>query len=75
MDLLHQHLCEEFGFRKLNIPPMGCYKSHSYLMDRFAMFDVHPANFVQVSAEMILPIDVIMMEFDGDELAVLQAAL
>jgi hypothetical protein len=30
---------------------------------------------VQVSAEIILPIDVIMMEFDGDELAVLQAAL
>jgi hypothetical protein len=75
MDLLHQHLCGEFGFRKLNIAPMGYYKSHSYLMDRFAMFDVHPANFVQVSAEIILPIDVIMMEFDGDELAVQQAAL
>jgi hypothetical protein len=44
-------------------------------LERFAMFDVHPANFVQVSAEIILPIDVIMMEFGGDELAVLQAAL
>jgi hypothetical protein len=44
-------------------------------MDRFAMFDVHPANFVQVSAEIILPIDVIMMEFNANELAVLQAAL
>ena len=54
---------------------MGYYKSQSYLMGRFAMFDVHPANFVQVTPEIILPIDVIMMEFDGDELAILQASL
>ena len=54
---------------------MGYYKSHSYLQGRFAMFDVHPANFVQVSSMVILPIDVIMMECDGFELAALEAAL
>ena len=75
LDFLQKYLCGEFGFRKLNIAPMGYYKSQSYLMGRFAMFDVHPANFVQVSPEIILPIDVIMMEFDGDELAILQASL
>ena len=72
---LHEYLIREFGFRKLNIAPMGYYKSHSYLMNRWGMFDVHPANFVQVSPEIILPIDVIMMEFAGVELALLQAAL
>ena len=75
LDFLQKYLCGEFGFRKLNIAPMGYYKSQSYLMGRSAMFDVHPANFVQVTPEMILPIDVIMMEFDGDELAILQASL
>jgi hypothetical protein len=44
-------------------------------MGRFAMFDVYPANFVQVSPEIILPIDVIMMEFEGNELTILQASL
>lgn len=74
-DFLHDYLCGEFGFRKLNIAPMGYYKSHSYLQGRFAMFDVHPANFVQVSASLILPIDVIMMECEGLELAALESAL
>jgi hypothetical protein len=74
LDFLQEYLCGEFGFRKLKIAPMGYYKSQSYLMGRFAMFDVHPANFVQVSPEIILPIDVIMMEFGGDELAFLQAS-
>ncbi|MFM8717762.1 MAG: hypothetical protein ACKOHM_10880 [Spartobacteria bacterium] len=54
---------------------MGYYKSHSYLLGRFAMFDVHPANFVQVSSKVVLPIDVIMMECEGGELAALEAAL
>lgn len=75
MDFLNEYLCSELGFQKLNIPPMGYYKSQSYLMGRYAMFDVHPANFVQVSPEIILPIDVIMMEFVGDELAILRASL
>jgi hypothetical protein len=74
-DFLHDYLCGEFGFRKLKIAPMGYYKSHSYLHGRFAMFDVHPANFVQVSTNLILPIDVIMMECEGHELASLEAAL
>jgi hypothetical protein len=74
-DFLNDYLCCEFGFRKLNIAPMGYYKSHSYIFGRFAMFDVHPANFVQVSPKVILPIDVIMMEFEGRELASLEAAL
>jgi hypothetical protein len=75
LDLLHHYLCGEFGFRLLNIAPMGYYKSHSYLMDCFAMFDVHPANCVQVTPKILLPIDVIMMEFEGEELEALQAAL
>lgn len=74
-DFLNDYLCGEFGFRKLKIPPMGYYKSHSYLHGRFAMFDVHPANFVQVSSKVVLPIDVIMMECEGVELAALEAAL
>jgi len=74
-DVLHEYLCSEFGFRKLKIAPMGYYKSHSYLHRRYAMFDVHPANFVQVSSNLILPIDVIMMECEGAELAALEAAL
>jgi hypothetical protein len=45
-DFLNDYMCGEFGFRKLKIAPMGYYKSHSYLLGRFAMFDVHPANFV-----------------------------
>jgi len=71
-DVLHNYLCQEFGFRRLNIPPMGYYKSLSYLQGNFAMFDVHPANFVQVSPGEILPIDVIMVEFHAKELAALQ---
>jgi len=54
---------------------MGYYKSHSYLLGRFAMFDVHPANFFQVSSMVILPIDVIMVECEGTELAALEASL
>lgn len=72
-DMLHDYLCREFGFRRLNIPPMGYYKSLSFLRDSIGLFDVHPANFVQVSPELILPIDVIMIEFSGTELAALQA--
>ena len=74
-DCLNQFLCSELGFQNLNIAPMGYYKSQSYLMGRCAMFDVHPANFVQVSPDIILPIDVIMMEFEGDELDILSKAV
>ncbi len=70
---LHNYLQKEFGFRRLNIPPMGYYNSSSYLRGRHAMFDVHPANFVQVTTDIILPIDVIMIEYDGIELAALES--
>ncbi|TSA34945.1 MAG: hypothetical protein D4R65_05480 [Verrucomicrobiaceae bacterium] len=74
-DVLHDYLCREFGFRRLNNTPMGYYKSLSYLQGHFAMFDVHPANFVQVASGQILPIDVIMIEFHGKELVALQQRL
>jgi hypothetical protein len=71
-DELDSFLRNEFGFRPLNIPPMGYYKSASYLRDDVAMFDVHPANFVETSPRVIVPIDVIMIQFFGPELDLLQ---
>ncbi len=70
---LHEHLCDEFGFRRLAIPPMGYYKSSSYLHDDIAMFDVHPANFIRTHDNLLVPIDVIMIRFAGPELDVLRA--
>jgi hypothetical protein len=71
-ELLHAYLCDEPGFRRLDIPPMGYYKSASYLRGDVAMFDVHPANFVLTPPGAIVPIDVIMIRFTGAELEALQ---
>ncbi len=73
MDDLHECLCGEFGFRRLDVPPMGYYKSASYLRGNIGMFDVHPANFVQVASGLIVPIDVIMIEFEEADLRKLGA--
>lgn len=74
-DALHTFLTDEAGFQRLDFPPMGFYKSASYLRDDFGMFDVHPANFVLSHSGLIAPIDVIMVRFDGDDLACLRAAV
>lgn len=70
---LHEYLLAEAGFQRLNIPPMGYYKSASYLRGDVGMFDVHPANFVLTPQGIVVPIDVIMIGFEGTDLATLRA--
>ncbi len=71
-DILHKYLSLEFDFQRLNLPPMGYYKSASYLFGNMGMFDVHPANFVETPKGIIVPIDVIMIRFSGEDLEILR---
>jgi hypothetical protein len=75
VDFLQKYLCGEFGFRKLKIAPMGYYKSQSLWAVLRCLMCSSGKLFVQVSPEIIMPIDEIMMEFEGDELTILQASL
>jgi hypothetical protein len=72
---LDHHLREQFGFRRLNIPPMGYHKSRSYLLDNLGLFDVHPANAVMTPGGTLVPIDFILVKFDRTEQARLEARI
>ena len=60
-----------FGFHRLDIEHMGYEGSHSYLMDNVGLFDAHPANF-RISEGILVPIDVILVEFSPEDAAHLQ---
>lgn len=61
---MDRHLRESEGFVRLAIPPMGYYKSRSYLRDNIALFDVHPANCVVTRDGALVPIDFILLELN-----------
>lgn len=71
MDEMHDALVGDYGFQQLNIPPMGYYKSKSYIRDDLGLFDAHPANFVKTRDGTIVPIDVILVRFAPAEAAIL----
>jgi hypothetical protein len=62
LEEMDRHLRESEGFTRLAIPPMGYYKSHSYLRDNIALFDVHPANCVVTRDGSLVPIDFIPLQ-------------
>ena len=72
---LDRHLHEHFGCRRLAIPSMGYHKSLSCLSGNLGLFDVHPANAVLVSGGVLVPIDFILVEFDGTGRALLEARI
>lgn len=53
------------------VPPMGHYRSYSYLKGNVGIFDVHPANCV-ISEGVLVPIDFILVRFGPDSLAMLE---
>lgn len=63
-----------FGFHRLDIEHMGYEGSHSYLMGNIGLFDAHPANF-RISEGILVPIDVILVEFSPEDAACLQQRL
>jgi len=63
-----------YGFRRLDIEPMGYEGSHSYLMGNVGLFDAHPANF-RISEGILVPIDVILVAFSPEDAACLQQRL
>lgn len=64
-------LTRSFGFRLLDIPPMGFYKAHSFLHGDIGIFDAHPANFVKSKDGTLLPIDLILVRYSAAEAALL----
>ena len=65
----------QFGYRRLAIPPMGFYKSMSYLRFLTGVFDAHPANFRLTPDGVLVPIDVIPVRFSKADAAVLRQAV
>jgi hypothetical protein len=51
-------------FSRLDIPPMGYYKSLSYIRDSLGLFDAHPANCVVGGHGHLIPIDFILVELE-----------
>jgi hypothetical protein len=69
---MDRRLRESEGFARLDIPPMGHYKSRSYLRGNLGLFDAHPANRVISADDDLIPIDFIplkLAEMDRDLLA------
>ena len=61
----------QHGCSRLDVPPMGHYKSYSYMRGHVGVFDVHPANCVVAQNAVLVPIDFILVEFEGDALGAL----
>jgi hypothetical protein len=65
----------QHGCVRLDVPPMGHYKSYSYIRGHVGVFDVHPANCVVAQNAVLVPIDFILVEFEGDALEALRSRL
>ena len=66
---MNDSLIGQYGFKRLSIPPMGHYRSYSYLWEDIGVFDVHPANCVETAAGILVPIDFVLVRFDADTVA------
>jgi hypothetical protein len=73
LEEMDRHLRESEGFARLAIPPMGYYKSLSYLRDNVGLFDAHPANCVVTRDGSLVPIDFILLELTPDDHRILAA--
>ncbi len=60
-------LAAQHGLRRLRVPPMGHYRSFSFLRGALGCFDVHPANCVVAEEGTIVPIDFVMVNFGEAE--------
>ncbi|HEY1792269.1 MAG TPA: hypothetical protein VGG34_05080 [Opitutaceae bacterium] len=58
-------------FMRLDIPPMGNYKSLSYIRGDLGLFDVHPANCVVNADGEPISIDFILRELADKDRATL----
>ena len=73
LEEMDRRLRESEGFARLAIPPMGYYKSLSYLRGNVALFDAHPANCVVTREGTLVPIDFILFELNSDNQRILAA--
>ncbi|MDB6169630.1 MAG: hypothetical protein JWM88_2494 [Verrucomicrobia bacterium] len=75
LEEMEKLLREDYRCQRLQVPPMGFYKSYSYLRDHVAVFDAHPANCVVTAEGVLVPIDFIVQELDEEKRRKLAARL
>ena len=69
---MDSRLRESEDFIRLDIPPVGYYKSRSYIRGDLGLFDAHPANCVISADGDLIPIDFILLELaDGERKALM----
>ena len=70
---LHRAMTEVYELRQLHTDaPMGAYEARAYAGERFAIFDVRPANCMRTPEGDVVPFDVIPQAFNRADAAVLR---
>ena len=72
-DALETFFVSDLGYRRLHLrEALGHYESRSYLLGRYAIFDVRPINCVENHEGLIIPVDVIPKAFTHREAQILK---